>query len=158
MSNNETFYQSYTRFFLVSIKYWFSRLKHLRPIRRRVQQEEGQVQLMSLSQAGMAEWKKACPHCTDGREFEPNLLSIHSAGFAPEVNLRITRVRKLAKRDPPWVWNPGQTSHNANKWVSVTLRKGLLSSKNVNKNQKMWQQFFNVFCMWDLLRIHNQRI
>ena len=32
------------------------------------------------------------------------LISIQSAGVAPEVNLRITQAR-----DPPWLWNPGQT-------------------------------------------------
>ena len=37
-------------------------------------------------------------------------LVIQSAGVAPEANLRITLVRKHTKRDPPWLWNPGQTS------------------------------------------------
>ena len=38
------------------------------------------------------------------------LTSIQSAGVAPEVNLRITQASKHAKKDPPWLWNPGQTS------------------------------------------------
>ena len=37
------------------------------------------------------------------------LISKQSAGVALEVNLRITQARKYA-RDPPWLWNPGQTS------------------------------------------------
>ena len=31
------------------------------------------------------------------------LTSIQSAGVTPEVNLRITQVRKHAKRGPPWI-------------------------------------------------------
>ena len=37
------------------------------------------------------------------------LISVQSAGVAPEVNLRITQARKYAW-DLPWFWNSGQTS------------------------------------------------
>ena len=47
--------------------------------------------------------------------------SVQSAGVAPGVNMRITQVTKHT-RDPPWLWNPGQTS--------VVSWKGLMSSKN----------------------------
>ena len=52
------------------------------------------------------------------------------AGVAPEVNLRITQVRKHTKRDPPWLWNPGLKTG-----VSLVPRKGLLSSKNLKKRK-----------------------
>ena len=73
-----------------------------------------------------------CVRRTNGRGFEPwpkpppmlvdtyastwikkglaMLTSTQSAGVTPEVNVRITKVRKHAKRDPPWLWNKGQTS------------------------------------------------
>ena len=52
------------------------------------------------------------------------LTSIQAAGVMPEVNPRnLLQVRKHA-RDPPWLWNPGQTSQeNQNRDISG-LEKG----------------------------------
>ena len=62
---------------------------------------------------GFKLWLKPLPMLPDmsvGTWIEKVLLSssIQSAGVVPEVNLIITQVRKLTKRDPPWLWNPGQ--------------------------------------------------
>ena len=54
------------------------------------------------------------------------LTSIQSAGVAPEVNLRITQAKKHAKRDPPWLWNPGQTSPEVQNSGTVAPRKKIL--------------------------------
>ena len=39
----------------------------------------------------------------DRKDLAAMLTSIQSADVAPEVNLRITQVRKHAKRDPHWL-------------------------------------------------------
>ena len=75
------------------------------------------------------EWpsgRQYCACCTDGHGFKPwpepppmlvntsasmwikkgsaaMLTSFQSAGITPEVNLRVTQMRKHAKRDPPWL-------------------------------------------------------
>ena len=60
------------------------------------------------------------------------LTSIQSAGVAPEVNLRITQARNHT-RDPPWLWNPGQTSPEVqNRGISAP-RKGLMPSNFFSK-------------------------
>ena len=54
----------------------------------------------------------ACRHdckCREQKGSAAMLTSIQSAGVTPEVNLNTTQVRKHT-RDPPWLWNPGQTS------------------------------------------------
>ena len=63
------------------------------------------------------------------------LTSIQSADVAPEVNLRITQVRKCA-RDPPWLWNPRQTSPEVQNRGISGPRKRTMSSKNL-KNKKI---------------------
>ena len=93
---------------------------------------------------------------TDGRGFEPRtstnacrhvfkymdrkgsaamLTPIQSAGVTPEVNLRITQVRKHTK-DPPWFWNPGQTSPEVqNRGISgPTKRTYVLQKLKKKKN------------------------
>ena len=61
------------------------------------------------------------------------LTSIQSAGVTPEVTLRITQVRKHA-RDPPWFWDPGQTSPEVQTGISVAPWKGHVSEKFSKKN------------------------
>ena len=63
------------------------------------------------------------------------LATKRSAGITPEVNLMILlhagdKAHKLG--DPPWLWNPGQTSPEVrpNKGVSG-LKKGLMSCKKI---------------------------
>ena len=47
-----------------------------------------------------------------------------SAGVAPDVNLRITRWQRMQARDPPWVWNPGETqSEVQNRGISATMKR-----------------------------------
>ena len=54
------------------------------------------------------------------------LTSIQSAGVAPKVNLRITQVRKHA-RDPPWLWNPRQTSPAVqNRSISDPMKRWII--------------------------------
>ena len=55
------------------------------------------------------------------------LISVQSAGVAPEVNLRITLARKNA-RDPPRHHKKSKTG------VSVTPQRRLMSSKNLKRN------------------------
>ena len=48
----------------------------------------------------------ACRHVCkymDRKGLAATLTFIQSAGVAPEMNMRITQVRKHAKRDPPWL-------------------------------------------------------
>ena len=63
-------------------------------------------------------------------------LSCHAtsiqSGVPPEVNLRIIQVRKHA-RDPPWLWNPGQTSPEVqNRGISGPHKEDM-SSKSFKK-------------------------
>ena len=68
----------------------------------------------------------ACRHIckyVDQKCLAAMVTSIQSAGVAPEVNLRITQVRKDA-RDPPWIWNPGQTSPEVqNRGISGSTKR-----------------------------------
>ena len=55
----------------------------------------------------------ACGHVckyVDQKGSAAMLTSRQSSGVEPVVNLKITQARKYAKRDPSWLWNPGQTS------------------------------------------------
>ena len=56
-------------------------------------------------------------HCkyVDQKGLAAILTSPQSAGVTPEENLRITLVRKHTKRNPPWLWNPEQTSPEVQK-------------------------------------------
>ena len=81
----------------------------------------------------------ACGHVckyVDQKGSAAMLTSIQSAGVATEVNLRITQARKHA-RNPPWLWNPGQTSPEVqNRGISGP-------SKNFKKkNYKNGKQVF----------------
>ena len=103
-----------------------------------------------------------CARRTDGHGFEPRpkpppmlvdmsastwikkdsamLTSIQSAGVTPEVNLRITKVRKHTKRDPPWLWNPVQTSPEVqNRGISGPHKKELCPPKILIKKVFMIQ-------------------
>ena len=75
----------------------------------------------------------ACRHVCeymDQKGSAAMLTSIQTAGVAPEVNLRITQVRKHAKRDPPWLWNPGQMSPEVqNRGISGPTNKDLCPPK-----------------------------
>ena len=63
------------------------------------------------------------------------LTSIQSAGVAPEVNLRITQARKHA-RDPPWLWNPGQTSLEVqNREISGPKKRTYLCPQKILKKK-----------------------
>ena len=63
--------------------------------------------------------------------------SIQSASVTPEVNLRITQVRKHAKRDLPWLYNPGQMPQEAqNRGFTVAPQKGLVPSYFFFKKRK----------------------
>ena len=42
----------------------------------------------------------------------------------------------MQARDPPWLWNPGETSPEVQTEVSVAPRKALMSSKNFKKKKK----------------------
>ena len=68
----------------------------------------------------------ACGHVckyVDQKGSAAMLTSIKSAGVAPEVNLRITQMRKCA-RDTPWLWNPGQTPLEVqNSGISGPMKK-----------------------------------
>ena len=63
------------------------------------------------------------------------LTSIQSAGVAPEVNLRITQVRKHAS-DPPCFETQGRCHQKSKTGVPVAPRKGLMSSKNKEQKKK----------------------
>ena len=81
------------------------------------------------------------------------LTPIQSAGVTPEMNLRITQVKKHAW-DPPWLWNPGQTSPEVqNRDISGSMKR-INDLKNFLKKQKkrkllcqnkLWQfKFFSL--------------
>ena len=73
------------------------------------------------------------------------LTSIQSAGVAPKVNLKITHVRKCG-RDPPWLWNPGQTSPEVqNRGISGPAKRALCPPKHVKKERNIieWRQFID---------------
>ena len=124
------------------------------------------------------EWSNGtqhCAHCTDGHGFESltstnacghvykyvdqkgsaaMLTSIQSAGVTSEVNLKITHVRKCG-RDPPWLWNPGQTSPEVQnrgtsgptkrtyvlqifKKQKAAIEKTFYDQQRITKQKKQW--------------------
>ena len=87
------------------------------------------------------------------------LTSMQSAGAAPGVNLRITQVRKH-ERDPPWLWNPGQTSPEVqNRGINGPTKRTYVLQKCFKKRKKstiplhslMEQSSFLIF-RWKLIR------
>ena len=85
----------------------------------------------------------------DQNGLDAMLTSIQSAGVTPDVNLRITQARKHAKRDLPWLWNPGQMSLEVqNKGISgPTKRTYVLQKKclHVHRHAHSTREG-NVFC------------
>ena len=71
--------------------------------------------------------EKSCKYL-DQKGSVAMLTSIESAGVAPEVNLRITQLRKHT-RDSPWLWNLWQTSLEVRNSGISGPQKGLMSSK-----------------------------
>ena len=63
------------------------------------------------------------------------LTSTQSPGVTPEVNVRITLARKLA-RYPPWLQNPGQMAPKSKTEVSMASRKGIYVLQIFMKKQK----------------------
>ena len=76
----------------------------------------------------------ACSHiCNyiDRKGSAAILTSIQSVGVTPEVTLRITQARKHTKRDPPWLWNPGQMSPEIqNRGISGPTKRTYVLKKN----------------------------
>ena len=64
------------------------------------------------------------------------LSSIQPAGVTPELNLRITQTRKHGKRDPPWFWNSGWTSPEAqNRGISGPMKRTWDLQKKFSKKK-----------------------
>ena len=100
------------------------------------------------------EWSsgiQCCARSTDGLGFDPQtstnacghvwkyvdqkgwavvLTSKQSAGVTPEVNLRITQARKLARVIHPSFETQGRRHQKSKTGISVAPRKGLMSSSD----------------------------
>ena len=107
---------------------------------------------------------QCCAACgTDGHGFEPRtstnacghvckyvdrkglavmLTPIQLTGVTPEVNLRIMQVRKHT-RDPPWLWNPGQTSPAVqNRSISGPTKRTCVLQKLKKTSLKRLQEYY----------------
>ena len=76
---------------------------------------------------------QTCLQVRGSKDSAAMLTSIQSAGVTPEVNLRITQVRKHAEGIHPDFKTQGRRHQKFKIWVSVTKQKRLVSSKNLNK-------------------------
>ena len=72
------------------------------------------------------------------------LTSILSAGVTPEVNMRITQMRKDTKGIHPGFETQGRCHQKSKMGVSVATHKGLMSSNNFKKNNKKQKNVQNI--------------
>ena len=85
----------------------------------------------------------ACRHVCrymDQKGLAVMLTSIQSAGVTPEVNLRnlLCAGKEACKRgNPPWLWNPGQTSPKVqNRGISAPTKRTYVLQKLKTKQKK----------------------
>ena len=77
------------------------------------------------------------------------LTSTQSAGVTPDMNLRITQARKHAKGIHHGVESQGRCHQKSKTGVSVAPRKGLMSSKKLQKKKKINHNFL---CSHNILK------
>ena len=77
-------------------------------------------------------------------------LLVEKAGVAPEMNLRnlLCTGEEAGKRgNPPWLWNPGQTSPEVqNRGISGPAKRTCVLQKNFKKKYSQWDSV----CVWVL--------
>ena len=99
----------------------------------------------------------ACRHVcryVDQKGLAAMLTSVQSTGVAPEVNVRITQVRKHA-RDPHWLWNPGQTSPEVqNRGISGPTKRAYGLQKFFEKKKRKIIQYEALFLCEKVFQSH----
>ena len=106
--------------------------------------------VMGLSPQTSTNARRHVCRYVDQKGLAAMLTSIQSASVAPEVNLRNPLCAGQEARkwgNPPWLWNPGQTSPQVQNRGISGPRKGLMSSKNFKKKKKI-KTFFNEPKTW----------
>ena len=94
----------------------------------------------------------ACKHIcryVDRKGLAAMLTSVQSAGVTPEVNLKNSMQARKHTRDPPWLWNPGQTSpEGQSRGVNGLMKRTCVLPKlKLNTTETTFQShLYNVQC------------